>query len=253
MNPPRAVLPELLDALPAGHPDALRSRRDLRRVHSAMGTRRTLLAALHGLHPLRQDGDPLRLLELGAGDGTLMLGVARALGAQWAPVELTLLDRLSLVQPSTIDAFALLGWSARPQVCDALDWARDVEARTQVAAPRRRCDLVLATLFLHHFEPVALVRLLHAAAAAADAFVACEPHRGRVALAGSRLVALLGAGRVTREDAVTSVRAGFRDLELSDAWRTAPGSWMLDEYRAGPFNHCFRARSTGDRGLHDVP
>ena len=59
-------------------------------------------------------------------------------------------------------------------------------------------------------------------------------------LAGSHLIGLLGAGPVTREDAVLSVRAGFRARELSDLWPNRE-NWILHEYPAGLFSHCFLA------------
>ena len=41
------------------------------------------------------------------GDGTLMLGVARALADTWPSVELRLLDRQDLVQPATLAGFEI--------------------------------------------------------------------------------------------------------------------------------------------------
>ncbi|HEU4708590.1 MAG TPA: hypothetical protein VFS17_04690, partial [Methylophilaceae bacterium] len=72
-------------------------------------------------------------------------------------------------------------------------------------------------------------------------FVACEPRRSWFALGGSRLVGLLGANDVTREDAVLSVKAGFRERELSSLWPHAGHSWELHECAAGLFSHCFIA------------
>jgi hypothetical protein len=255
LNATRSVQPERLDALPAAHPDAIRARRDLRRVHRVLGTRRILLAALRAMHPRREPGMPIRILELGAGDGTLMLGVARGLGPDWAPVELVLLDRLSLVDASTIDGFRQCGWTARPIVHDVVEWAREIDARRERGTVEARHDFVLATLFLHHFEPPALSSVLRAGAAVAQCFIACEPRRGRMALAGSRLIGVIGVDSVTREDAVTSVHAGFRGQELSEAWACVGGTWMLDEYRAGPFSHVFRARRTANdpEAPHDAP
>jgi len=64
---PRRVVAELLDALPPDDPRAARSRRDLRVVNRIMGHAGTLAHALDTV-ATRQ---PLRLVELGAGDGTL--------------------------------------------------------------------------------------------------------------------------------------------------------------------------------------
>lgn len=75
---PRTVAAEVLDGLAADDPAAMRSRRDLRRVHRAMGTRSIAVRALKAMTVSWRKTPPRRVLELGAGDGTLMLGVARA-------------------------------------------------------------------------------------------------------------------------------------------------------------------------------
>ena len=233
---PRSVGAEVLDGLEPTDPAAQRSRRDLRRVHRAMRTRSILLRALQQLTPPGPDATSIRVLELGAGDGTLMLGVARAMARWWPPVELTLLDRQALVDGETIAEFAGLGWTTRVTVADALDWADSPSSD-----PAARWDLIVANLFLHHFEGAQLSALLGAVAAVSDRFVAFEPRRDWVALAGSHLVGSIGAGEVTRRDAVLSVHAGFRGAELSARWAANGLDWRVQEYRAGPFSHCFCA------------
>ena len=265
----RAVAAEALDNLSADDPAAKQSRRDLRRVHLAMGTRRILLRALRATQLYRQRAGPLRVLELGAGDGTLMLGVAQALDGAWPSVELRLLDRQDLVQPPTLAGFAACGWAAKPWVVDVLDWASPPGGLTALArdglptAHPPPWDLIIANLFLHHFEAAPLARLLAAAAARSRCFLACEPRRAALALAGSHLVGLLGANAVTRDDAVLSVRAGFCGQELTALWpsplRLADGPnaaspWQLAEFPAGLFSHCFRAeRRDGAAGLAGLP
>jgi SAM-dependent methyltransferase len=176
---------------------------------------------------------PRRILELGAGDGTLLLRFARAQRPRWSDVELTLLDRVELVSEQTHAGYRELGWQMSFLRADALEWAASRQTRSY--------DLCFANLFLHHFEPAPLILLLRAVAAATDAFVACEPRRSNIARAGSRLIVLLGASEVTRQDAVKSVAAGFTDRELSAAWNTAAGDWNLVEFPAPPFSHCFAA------------
>lgn len=275
----RTVAAETLDALAADDPAARRSRRDLQRVHRAMGTRSIMLRAWPGLIAAHRGAAPLRVLELGAGDGSLMLGVARALARApgSAPVELTLLDRLALVEPATIEHYAQAGWRATAIVVDVLDWAAGATAVPGAgAAPARdgtaarvaagaaataaapapegtaarastghapaRWDLIVAHLFLHHFEGAHLAALLGAIAARSDALFACEPRRARLALAGSHLVGALGANAVTREDAVLSVHAGFRAGELAALWPAPRSDWQLHEYPAGLFSHCLCAQ-----------
>jgi hypothetical protein len=145
-----------------------------------------------------------------------------------------------LVSERTREGYRELGWRVTVERADALAWAAD--------AGDRHYDLCFANLFLHHFDAAPLVALLRGVAAATDALVACEPRRSALARFGSRLVVLLGANGVTREDAVKSVAAGFAGRELSAAWCAADGTWILEEFPAPPFTHCFtalRARADG--------
>ncbi len=233
---PRRVQAEVLDELRADDPRAVRSRRDLQRVNRVMATRSIFLRALREAAPHRAPGRPIRILELGCGDGTLMLGVAGRLGPTWVPVELTLLDRQDLVAPTTLAAYGALDWRARGEVADVFAWAQGLRPN------RDRYDLIVANLFLHHFEPAALQRLLAGIAGSCDAFFACEPRRAPLALAGSHLIGALGVNSVTREDAVLSVHAGFRGSELSALWLTGSAGWQLREYGAGLFSHCLLAQ-----------
>lgn len=254
---PRILEPETLDHLAPDDPAAQRARRDLRRVNAFMGARGILERSLEKALAARERtagglGRRLRLLEIGCGDGRLMLDVARQRRGRWPEVELDLLDRQALVEPATIAAFAKAGWQARPRAADVLDWAADRDST-------EHWDGVVANLFLHHFEGDDLRRLLAGCARRADALAACEPRRSRFALGASHLIFFLGANAVTRRDGVLSVRAGFLGQELSDAWQAGPppgdpaasaeppSAWRLDEYDDGLFTHCFCATLAGGR------
>jgi hypothetical protein len=228
--PARFVEPERLDNLASDDPLAVASRRDLRRVHRAM---RTLTILRNAISRTNAASPPRRILELGAGDGSLLLRLARTMRSQWSHVELTLLDRQNLLSDSARRSFAELNWDVTVMCTDALEWAQ--------SRLTQRYDLCITTLFLHHFESGDLGRLLAGVATRTDAFVACEPRRSRIARSGSRLIGLLGANEVTREDGVKSVAAGFNDLELTQLWSKVPGDWRTGEYGAWPFTHCFWA------------
>src|SRR5436190_15367879 len=107
----RSLEPEWLDTLPPEQPEAIRSRRDLRRINNLMGHCR-LMAGL--LQQANAKKELKRLIDLGAGDGHFALQVARRLNLPSA--KLILVDR----QP------------VRPQlaeleiaVCDAFDFIRN--------------------------------------------------------------------------------------------------------------------------------
>lgn len=226
----RDVEPEALDQLRADDPRALRARCDLARIHRAMRSRSHLRDALL---TVAENGAPRRVLEIGCGDGTLLAALAPRLN--WPKVELTLLDREPAVDHSTLAAYAAAGWQACVQRAEVTDWLR--------RAPT--VDLVIASLFLHHFEPRALARLLAQIASCSQALVAWEPRRCRRALLAGHALGLLGASRLTRNDALVSVRAGFRGRELSAQWNDLRHRWWFEEYRAGLFGHVFITARSG--------
>ncbi len=226
---PRRVEAELLDDLPAGDPRAQRSRDDLRRLHRAMGT---LSIATRALDSALVNSPPRNILELGAGDGSMMLRLAQQRAARWPGVKVTLLDRLDLVERPTFSGMKEAGWTADVVAMDVFEWL----ARPSTA----RWDVIFANLFMHHFSPDALDRLLAMIAARSRVFFCCEPRRSALPLAASHMVGLLGAGPVTRMDAVLSVHAGFIGEELSERWPDRQ-AWQLREYRAGLFSHGFLA------------
>jgi hypothetical protein len=189
----------------------------------------------------RSGSGTVRVLELGAGDGRLMLGIARRLARSCPTIELTLLDRQPLIDATTCATFASLGWSARPEIIDVMDWVR-AQPMSESSPP---WDLIVTNLFLHHFDEKQLPTLLSAIAARCNAFLACEPRRALLALAGSHLMGAIGASRVTRHDAVLSVRAGFRDHELASIWPGDRDAWQLHEHKAGLFSHIFHATRCG--------
>jgi hypothetical protein len=221
----RSVEPEWLDTLEAADPRAQRARRDLKLVNFIMGN---ASAVARALAPALRDG--ARIADLGAGDGTFMLRVARK--TQPRRVALVLVDRAGAISAETIAQFRELQWNATPLAADAIDW---------LERERAACAAITANLFLHHFAPCALERLLELVGARTRLFIACEPRRSQAALLASRALGLLGCGRETRHDAVVSVRAGFQGRELSAAWPIVTG-WELEERASGPFSHLFTAR-----------
>ena len=228
----RRVEPEWLDELPAEDPRAVASRRDLTRVNRIMGNAgilgRMILEASSGR-------SPRRVVELGAGDGRFLLDVARRLAPRWPGVSVGLLDRREAVHPETRAAFAALGWTVEVITADVFDWLEQSEAQT---------DILVANLFLHHFQPGPLTKLLALAARRTKLLAACEPRRSAVALAASRLLGCIGYNDVTRHDAVVSVRAGFAGTELSGWWPVG-SEWRLREEGARLFSHAFVATRVG--------
>src|SRR3984893_9054324 len=137
----RSVEPELLDQMAADDPRVIRARRDLKRLNAVIlqtGIMVRLLAQQW------RAGRPRTILDLGAGDGTFSLSVARRLAARWPGVTVTLLDRQNIVSRETREAFAALGWQAEIVAADVLDHLE------QIKSPG--VDIITANLFLHHFR-----------------------------------------------------------------------------------------------------
>jgi len=223
----RTVAPEWLDQLSPQDPRAVVSRRDLRLLNFWMGnvqTVRTVLADLCRAKP------PVRLAELGAGDGTFFLRLACSLGRPLSGTKVFLVDRHPSVSNQTRAAFSRMGWAVEIIAADVFDWLPSQAA----------FDALVANLFLHHFERDRLAALLRLVSQSSRSIVACEPCRCAAALAAGCMLRLLGCNAITRHDAPISVRAGFRAGELSAAW---PDSrWNLREERSGLFSHLFVAR-----------
>lgn len=227
----RIIQSEVLDGLLPGDPRAVRARRDLRRVNGWMRQHTLMANALVESHTDRPRG---QITELGAGDGHFLLKVAQKMTRHWPSMTATLIDRQESVLPSTLTALAALGWHADAIVADAFDWLSTED----------NGDIVVANLFLHHFDPTRLSILLRLISRGANLFVAVEPRRAPLPLFFSRQLWMIGCAEVTRHDASVSVRAGFSRHELSELWPEGLG-WELSEGRAGLFSHRFVARRIG--------
>jgi hypothetical protein len=229
----RVVEAELLDHLPPTDAQAIGSRADLRRLNFIMGH------ADHVAGTLRQHlertafrSQPLRLMELGAGDGTFLLSLARRLAEMGLTAEATLLDRQDLVSSETRRGFEAFNWSVETVAGDVFAWLEQSFPTV---------DVMLANLFLHHFSDKRLAALMRLASERTNFFVACEPRRSPLALTAARLLRLIGCNEITRHDALVSVRAGFAGRELSAQWPEI-GKWRRSEYPAGLFSQLFTAK-----------
>lgn len=183
---PRQLQPELLDALPPEHPDAVHSRRDLRLINALMGNHRWMARTLAGvLHA----GE--RTLEMGAGTGEL----GRRLAFAGRPA-----DGLDLTPRPA-------GWPGDRH------WH---QANLLTFGGYGHYDAVIGNLIFHHFSSEELTGLGRALRdSPVRVIVACEPTRSRFS---QRLFALVAPwfrpNPVTLHDAHVSIAAGFLSDEL---------------------------------------
>jgi len=225
----RRVEPEWLDDLPALDPRARRARRDLRLVNALMGNAAIVARELaRGL-----GGGAKRIAEIGAGEGDFLLALARSRALRGARHRATLVDRQPCADRAALEALGTRGWEAAAVQSDVFAWL--------AACGGPRYDAIVANLFLHHFEPAPLARLLEGASRRTRLFIACEPRRSATGLAAAAFLGALGCNEVTRHDAVVSVRAGFRAGEVAALWPGQDG-WTISEGARGAFSHLFVAR-----------
>ena len=223
----RRVEPEILDELPPADPRAIHSRADLRRLNWLM-RHADILCAAATKHLSRP---PQHLADIGAGDGSLMLALAKKMHRRWPGVRITLVDRQQTISAKTLEQFSELGWHVEAVAADVFDWLRSTH----------RPDAIFANLFLHHFQDEKLAEMFRLIAGRTDLLLACETRRTTVSFLAARSLWLLGCNAVTRNDAVISMRAGFAGRELSALWPTGNG-WHLEERGAILFTHLFIAQ-----------
>ena len=192
----RRLEPELLDSLPPDHPDAIRSRRDLRIVNRVMGNVRWFESVIPKLTRPAE-----RVIELGAGTGEL----CRTLHSRHVAADG--LDRVP----------APAGWSAP---------ARWHQADIQTFTGWSDYPVVIGNLILHHFDDAGLRALGDAIRPHARVLVFSEPtRRRRCQWLWAVAAPLGGANHVTRHDGRVSIAAGFYGDELPRALGLDPALW----------------------------
>jgi hypothetical protein len=200
----RLVAPEILDELDADDLRAVRSRRDLRLVNWFMRGEAWILDQLHQIEGLQ------RVVELGAGDGSL----ATAILNQLPNVDVTCVDLID--RPCDLDT-RVTWWQG-----DVLHYESYDEN-----------TVVVANLFLHHLNPTEL-KQLGDQISEVRMVLAAEPYRSSLSMLMSRCLHPF-VNDVTRHDMAVSIRAGFREGELGhsfgDDWKWSERRGMFGGIR----------------------
>ena len=215
----RHVSPEKLDALPHDDPAAQRSRDELRLINALMGNYRWLGRTLAA-----RMGRGQRVLELGAGDGEL----ARRL---W---------QSGVVAP---EHWWALDLAPRPK-----NWSETAENGPQWLQrdvlgpePLPEAEILVANLFLHHFQPDQLRELGTRLPASCRLIVACEPARQRRhLLLGRALSVVARLSDVTHHDMLVSIRAGFLVDDLATALGLVGWQWSVSLTVLGAYHFIAR-------------
>ena len=196
----RVVIPELLDHLPTDDPEARRSRRDLRRINLMMGNERWICRTVSRFPDEANRG----IVEIGAGDGILCNKLAK------------------LFPQAAVAAYDLAPVPA--DLDSRIAWHRgDLFTKPAPAGG----GVLVANLFLHHFEGDALTALGRWLENF-ELLVFNEPDR-------AALPHVLGGlmhpwiNRVTRHDMHVSIRAGFAAGEITRLLALDPSCWRARE------------------------
>ncbi|MGD9895840.1 MAG: hypothetical protein AB7T14_02005 [Candidatus Methylacidiphilaceae bacterium] len=199
----RIVRPEIPDRLPPTISEAMRMRREIRRIHRLMGNFGWYRRQLR-----RRVREFTRGVEVGAGDGAL--------------------GRFLYLDPRLRDKLALTGLdqSCRPAAWPLpWDWRRE---DVREFAGWGDYPLVLANLVFHHFGEEDLQRIGEALNHSCRLLLAVEPARRGLHLAELRLLRLCGLSRATYEEGRASVCAGFLGGELVKALGLSAKTWKFD-------------------------
>ena len=191
----RQVVPEILDGLPSDDPAAIRSRKDLRRLNFVMGNDRWIRSIVTKNAGPASKG----ILEIGAGEGDL-------------------LKTLTSMGPAH-------GLDLLPDPNDSgLTWH---QADLMDLEELPRGGILIANLFLHHFEGEALKKI-GSLCRPFEVLVFSEPLRSRRMINLSQCITPL-VGNVTRHDMPASIRAGFTMGEIPDSLGLKKSDWHLEE------------------------
>jgi hypothetical protein len=234
----RILQPEMLDGLPADHPAAVASRKDLRIINRLMNHVSFLNRSTRWIQD-KAKKSPVRIVELGSGDGSLACRMLLRWGKVATGSRILFMDQSPCLEKNHAEPLDRLGWEVDNQVVNVFEWFEKDASEI---------DLCFASLFVHHFTFEEISRLFDQLKARTKAFVCLEPRRDWKGLLAAKALWCIRCDPVTLNDACISVRAGFLNQELSQIWmQNTETSWDMEERSAGLFSHLFSAKNLSDR------
>ena len=181
----RMVVPEMLDSMPPDDLEAMRSRRDLRRINRLMGNDNWICRSVRNFPAAAALG----IVEIGAGDGVLC-------------------HRLRNLFPASPMAAYDLAPAPLGLTADVIWYQGDIFTMP----PPDISGVLVANLFIHHFEGDSLLALGRWVSRF-EVMIISEPDRARLPHGlGGLLYPFIN--RVTRHDMHVSIRAGFSAGEM---------------------------------------
>ncbi len=223
----RAIADELMDGDDVAADTYAAVVRDLARVNTLTLARRPTLAFLDSLAPTAA---PLRLLDVGYGDGDMLRAIAHWARARNQSVDLVGID----LNPRSAPA-ARAATDARDRI--------DYRTGDYAALAGERWDVIVSSLVAHHMtraQLVAFVRFM--AAHAAQGWFVNDLYRSIVAQTAFRFgAALLGLHPIVRHDGALSVARSYRVGEWAPILADA-GASHAHVRRVFPYRLCVACR-----------
>lgn len=200
----RSLEPEILDDLETSEPEVRDSLVFMSHVNRYLGG----IAAVTSFLENNLKKDDFTVLDLGTGSGDIPAAIARWAKTKGKRVRVTGVD----VNPHC------LAYAARRYGSDNVRFLQKSAFET---AELGRFDYIISSMFFHHLDDAEIVRLLQGMAAqAAEGLLVNDLERGLLSCWGAALVTT-GLPAVVRNDAVLSVKRGFRLPELENFARQA--------------------------------
>jgi len=206
----RLRVEEFMDSPHLGEQEHLEALRGLVRLNALSGCGRAMWKTMRRM--VMAADRPVRVLDVATGSADIPLAVGRRARANGAEVEFTLCDVSERALHRSLDRVQRAGFRARTLRCDVLrDPLVDVH------------DVVTCSLFLHHFDPDDVVRILASLRQSTRRLlIVNDLRRTRVGMALVHVVPkLCTRSRIVWHDAVASVRAAYTIEELRQVAREA--------------------------------
>jgi SAM-dependent methyltransferase len=210
--PKRSLTPEWMDRADNSQQDLEGALKDIRKVNRFLRGSKILIDALRPCLEKQRDGETLTILDVGTGGGDLPIDIVHEARAMGKRVRITAVEK-----DATTAAYAKA--ETRPYAEIEVEHAD----ATQLPYPPESFDVVIASLFLHHFGDEQAARLLRNFRALARRAVLINDLRRHLIPWAVIGVAAHVTGRhaMFRHDAPLSVLRGFTTSELRHAAKEA--------------------------------
>jgi ubiquinone/menaquinone biosynthesis C-methylase UbiE len=207
----RSTAPEKMDAPGIPEGDLRRALRDIDRINRWLGGYKLVFGALKNL-PAFQRKEPMTLMDLGCGSGDIIRAVSKWAKRSGHPLRFIGVD-MNPTMTRLAGNCCVLHENVSFRTADVFD---DILLKDQP-------DIVMSTLFVHHFDREALIRLLkRMLELARQTVIINDPDRHPLAYYGIKyLTRMFSASYLVHYDAPLSVARSLTRSEWIDVLQAA--------------------------------